>query len=88
MSLVELRVELPAYAHSFLIHVPSSCTILDVKQEIFQKCVGAPRVDGQRLIWRGRYLVDSEKLDELWKVSCFQYQLLHLIITTYCAVLR
>lgn len=79
MSLVELRVELPAYAHSFLIHVPSSCTILDVKQEIFQKCVGAPRVDGQRLIWRGRYLVDSEKLDELWK-SCDETRIVHLAV--------
>jgi Ubiquitin family len=72
MSLVQLRVELPAYAHSFLVHVSPSCTILDVKQEIFKACIGGPRVEGQRLIWRGRYLVDSEKVDELWKVRSFQ----------------
>jgi hypothetical protein len=68
MSLVELRVELPAYSHSFLIRLSSSCTILDVKQEIFKTCVGGPQVEGQRLICRGRYLLDSEKVDELWKV--------------------
>jgi hypothetical protein len=72
MSLVQLRVELPAYAHSFLVHVPSSCTIFDVKQEIFKTCVGGPQVGGQRLIWRGRYLVDSEKVDEIWKVRNLQ----------------
>jgi hypothetical protein len=68
MSLVELRVELPAYAHSFVIQVPSTSSISDVKQEIFKTCIGRPRVDGQRIIWRGRYLVDHEKVDELWKV--------------------
>lgn len=66
MSFVQIRVELPAYAHSFLIQVPRSCAMLDVKQEIFKTCVGRPRVEGQRLIWRGRYLVDSEKVDEVW----------------------
>lgn len=72
MSLVELRVELPAYAHSFTIQVPRSCAILYVKQEIFRTCVGGPRVDGQRIIWRGRYLVDHEKVDDLWKVCSLQ----------------
>jgi len=68
MSLIELRVELPAYAHSFVVQVPHTSTILHVKQEISRTCVGAPRVEGQRLVWRGRYLVDHEKVDELWKV--------------------
>ena len=68
MSFVELRVELPAYSYSFLIQVPQTCTIADVKQEIYKLCIGGPRVDGQRIICRGRYLVDDEKVDEIWKV--------------------
>ena len=68
MSFVQLRVELPAYAHSFLVQVPRSSTILDIKQEISKTCVGEPRVEGQRLIWRGRYLIDSERVDAVWKV--------------------
>jgi len=72
MSFIQLRVELPAYAKSFLVQVPRSSTVLDVKREIFKACIGGPRPDGQRLIWRGRYLVDDEKVDELWKVRSFQ----------------
>ncbi|KAG6837961.1 hypothetical protein H0H93_008355 [Arthromyces matolae] len=68
MSVVQVRVELPAYAHSFTIQVPSTSTIADVKQEIFNSCPGKPRVTGQRIIWRGRYLVDHEKVEELWKL--------------------
>ncbi|KAF8076239.1 hypothetical protein FPV67DRAFT_1617862 [Lyophyllum atratum] len=79
MSLVELRVELPAYAHSFLVKVPSTSTISDVKQEIFNSCIGSPRVDGQRIIWRGRYLVDHEKVDELWK-SPDEPRIVHLAV--------
>jgi len=68
MSVVELRVELPSYSHSFIIQVPVSYTILDVKGEIFRACVGAPRADGQRIIWRGRLLRDDEKVEDIWKV--------------------
>lgn len=69
MSFVELRIELPTYAHSFLLQVPDSCTILDVKEEIYKTCPGKPRVDSQKLIWRGRYLVDSEKVEDIWKAN-------------------
>lgn len=82
MSLVQLRVELPAYAHSFLLHVPNSYTILDVKNEIHKACVGSPRVGGQRLVWRGRYLVDNEKVDDLWKVRSFKLSMHCCNITT------
>lgn len=68
MSSIELRVELPAYSHSFVVQVPQSCTIAQVKQEIHTACIGGPRVDGQKIVWRGRYLADDEKVDELWKV--------------------
>lgn len=73
MSLVQLRIELPTYAHSFIIQVPISCNILDVKQEISRECPGGPRVEGQRLICRGRYLVDHEKVEDIWKVILHKY---------------
>ena len=69
MSIVQLRIELPTYAHSFSIHVPDTCTIFEVKKEISRICPGRPRVDGQKLIWRGRFLADDEKVDTIWKVS-------------------
>ena len=67
MSVV-IHVELPAYSRSFDIQVPESATVVDVKQEISSVCIGRPRPDGQRLIWRGRYLDDQEKIGELWPV--------------------
>ncbi|KAG6878112.1 hypothetical protein C0993_012116 [Termitomyces sp. T159_Od127] len=78
MSLVEIRVELPAYAHSFLVQVPSTSTVGDVKQEIHTVCPGNPRVPGQRIIWRGRYLFDHEKVDELWKSD--EPRIVHLAV--------
>ena len=69
MSLIDLRVELPTYAHSFTVQVPNSCTVLQIKERIHLTCTGAPRVDGQRIIWRGRYLTDQEKVEDVWKVA-------------------
>ncbi|KAF9263541.1 hypothetical protein L218DRAFT_901729 [Marasmius fiardii PR-910] len=79
MSTVQLRVELPTYAHSFTIQVPDISTIRDVKQEIFLNCPGGPQVTGQRLIWRGRYLTDDEKLEDLWK-SPDEPRIVHLSV--------
>ncbi|KAI0722211.1 hypothetical protein C8T65DRAFT_628592 [Cerioporus squamosus] len=62
-----VRVELPAYSHSFEIQVPPSSTIRDVKHEIAKVCPGCPNPAGQRLIWRGRFLKDQEKVEEVWK---------------------
>jgi hypothetical protein len=67
MSLL-IRVELPTYSHSFQISVSSIGTIDDVKREIEKICAGNPRVHGQRLIWRGRFLGDDEKVLDIWKV--------------------
>jgi hypothetical protein len=74
MSLVELRVELPSFSQSFSVHVPPTSLIIDVKQEIFKSCVGSPRVEGQRIIWRGRHLADDEKVEDLWKVTYLSIQ--------------
>lgn len=68
MATVDLRVELPACSHSFQIQVISDWTIKDVKAQIHLACKGAPRVDGQRLIWRGRFLRDEEVVKDIWKV--------------------
>ncbi|KAI0053066.1 hypothetical protein FA95DRAFT_1601413 [Auriscalpium vulgare] len=78
MSFV-VRVELPTYSHSFLITVSNAATILDVKHEIHKACTGGPRVDGQRLIWRGRILVDGEKVQDLWKTPTDPH-VLHLAV--------
>ncbi|KAI0320645.1 hypothetical protein OF83DRAFT_1081496 [Amylostereum chailletii] len=67
MSLLQLRVELPTYSHSFSINVPTSGSIRDVKAEIFKTCHGAPRVEGQRVIWRGRLLRDEQLVQDIWK---------------------
>ncbi|KAA1466258.1 hypothetical protein DENSPDRAFT_831044 [Dentipellis sp. KUC8613] len=65
MSLVQFRIELPSYSYSFHIKVPHSSTIPEVKHEIFLRCPGGPRVEGQRLVWRGRFLRDEERLDNI-----------------------
>lgn len=68
-SLVAVRVELPTYSLSFTVDVPVSATVLDVKHSISASCAGQPRVEGQRMIWRGRYLEDQEKISDVWKVT-------------------
>lgn len=75
MSLVDLRVDLPAYSRSLFLKVDVSNTILQVKEEIHRTCPGQPRPDGQRLIWRGRILTDNETVDSLWKVYSFVFYL-------------
>jgi hypothetical protein len=70
-----VRVELPAYSHSFSVQVSPSATVFDLKAEIERVCPGGPRVDGQRIIWRGRILRDDEQLEGLWKVSYLKFSL-------------
>lgn len=79
MSNLDLRIELPAYSRSFDIHVPSSSTIQQVKEEISRTCPGYPRIEGQRLIWRGRILANEENVSELWK-SPTDSRTLHLAV--------
>ena len=69
MSSLDLKVELPAYSYSFEIHVQPSWSIQAVKEEIKRVCPGGPQVDGQRMIWRGRFLRDDEQVKDVWKVS-------------------
>ncbi|KAH8106078.1 hypothetical protein BXZ70DRAFT_904133 [Cristinia sonorae] len=67
MSSVDLKVELPTHSLSFHINVPQSSTIRHVKEQIQLNCPGAPRVEGQRVIWRGRFLKDDETVQNIWK---------------------
>lgn len=69
MSLVPVLVELPQYAHSFSVEVDSASSVLQVKEQIAQACPGRPRVEGQRLISKGRVLADAERIEQLWLVS-------------------
>lgn len=71
MSTASLRVELPAYSHSFEVQVTPVSTIRDVKLEIARVCPGSPSPVGQRLIWRGRFLKDEEKVEDVWKVRYY-----------------
>ncbi|KAI0772002.1 hypothetical protein BD413DRAFT_474790 [Trametes elegans] len=79
MSVATLRVELPAYSHSFEVQVPSLSTIRDVKQEISRVCPGSPNPDGQRLIFRGRFLNEDEKVEDVWK-SPDESRVVHLAV--------
>ncbi|TCD66950.1 hypothetical protein EIP91_000728 [Steccherinum ochraceum] len=67
MSSLDLRVELPTQSLSFHVQVPPSSTIRHVKEQIQLVCPGAPRADGQRIIWRGRFLKDDESVQSIWK---------------------
>lgn len=71
MSAVAVLVELPQYAHSFSIEVPPASSVRHLKEQIEQACPGKPRVDGQRLISKGRVLADAEAIERLWKVRVF-----------------
>ncbi|KAJ7228795.1 hypothetical protein GGX14DRAFT_415069 [Mycena pura] len=79
MPLVEIRVELPAFSRTIDVRVPDTSSILDVKREIYRVCQGAPRVEGQRIIWRGRPLLDTETVQELWK-SPTEPRIVHLAV--------
>ncbi|KAI1789059.1 hypothetical protein LXA43DRAFT_893679 [Ganoderma leucocontextum] len=79
MSLSTLRVELPAYSHSFQVQVTPSSTVRDVKHEIAKVCPGSPGPEGQRLIWRGRFLRDEEKVEDIWK-SPEDSRVIHLAV--------
>lgn len=78
-SLVAVRVELPTYSLSFIIEVPISATVIHVKHAISASCAGQPRVEGQRIIWRGRYLEDQEKISDIWKTADEQ-RIVHLSV--------
>jgi hypothetical protein len=64
---VRIRVELPSHSHVFNMTVAEATLISGVKSMIESQCSGSPRVDGQRLIYRGRILQDNEIVKDVWK---------------------
>ncbi|KAL5527205.1 hypothetical protein ACEPAG_5996 [Sanghuangporus baumii] len=64
--LVQVTVEHPQYMQTFVVCVPPAGTVSDIKHEIAQACPGNPRVEGQRLISKGRVLDDGERVESLW----------------------
>ncbi|KAI0332426.1 hypothetical protein GY45DRAFT_1320933 [Cubamyces sp. BRFM 1775] len=79
MSSAVLRVELPAYSHSFQVQVAPTSTIGDVKTEIARVCPGSPLPSGQRLVFKGRFLSDDEKVEDVWK-SPDDSRIVHLAV--------
>ncbi|KAI5124854.1 hypothetical protein M0805_007287 [Coniferiporia weirii] len=82
MSLVPVTVELPQYTQSFVVDVLPTHTVRDIKQEISRACPGNPRVDGQRLISRGRILDDAERVESLWLVEA-EARVVHLAVSPW-----
>ncbi|EJD00968.1 uncharacterized protein FOMMEDRAFT_169182, partial [Fomitiporia mediterranea MF3/22] len=66
MPSVPITVEHPQYTQTLVVHVPPTATVSDIKQEISRECPGNPRVEGQRLISKGRVLDDGECVETLW----------------------
>ncbi|KAH6915297.1 hypothetical protein BKA70DRAFT_1258594 [Coprinopsis sp. MPI-PUGE-AT-0042] len=79
MDTISLRIELPAYEHSFELSIHPNSTIRQVKEEISLLCPGQPRADGQRLIARGRILGDEQRIADIW-TSSSDSRILHLAV--------
>ncbi|KAJ3991337.1 hypothetical protein F5050DRAFT_1581580 [Lentinula boryana] len=82
LSLTPVRVELPAYGYSFTVNLSSSesSNVLAIKEAISLTCPGNPRIDGQRIIWRGRVLNDEEKVADLWPEADGMRRIVHLSV--------
>ncbi|KAB5589564.1 hypothetical protein CTheo_6990 [Ceratobasidium theobromae] len=46
--------------------VPANARVADLKTAIAARCPGQPRPHGQRIIWRGRIVVDDEVVGDIW----------------------
>jgi hypothetical protein len=51
--------------------VPAGARVADLKTVIAEQCPGQPRPNGQRIIWKGRIVVDEEVVGDIWKASRF-----------------
>ncbi|GJJ07517.1 hypothetical protein Clacol_001719 [Clathrus columnatus] len=69
MSELTIQVHLAAYYHSFNVSITSEATILHFKHKITATCPGAPETSGQRIIYKGRVLADTEVIGDIWKSS-------------------
>jgi hypothetical protein len=49
--------------------VPPGARVADLKTAIAERCPGQPKPNGQRIIWKGRIVVDEEVVGDIWKAS-------------------
>ncbi|KAF8597755.1 hypothetical protein BDV93DRAFT_527159 [Ceratobasidium sp. AG-I] len=47
--------------------VPSGARVADLKTAISERFPGQPKPNGQRIIWKGRIVVDEEVVGDIWK---------------------
>ncbi|KAH7345498.1 hypothetical protein B0J17DRAFT_640101 [Rhizoctonia solani] len=47
--------------------VPARARVADLKTAIAEQCPGQPRPNGQRIIWKGRVVVDEEVVGDIWE---------------------
>ncbi|CAE6423414.1 unnamed protein product [Rhizoctonia solani] len=47
--------------------VPAQARVADLKTAIAEQCPGQPRPNGQRIIWKGRVVVDEEVVGDIWE---------------------
>ncbi|ELU40863.1 hypothetical protein AG1IA_05116 [Rhizoctonia solani AG-1 IA] len=47
--------------------VPAGARVADLKTVIAEQCPGQPKPNGQRIIWKGRIVVDEEVVGDIWK---------------------
>ncbi|TFK99090.1 hypothetical protein BDV98DRAFT_551732, partial [Pterulicium gracile] len=80
-NIVSLRVELPACSYSFSVQVPEDANVTQVKHQISVTCPGNPKAAGQRLVCRGRFLKDDEKVCDIWKTP-EESRVVHLAVST------
>lgn len=88
MSVVDIRVDLPSYSHSFTVSVQGQASVLDIKQKIQLACPGQPAPHGQRLIHRGRLLTDNELVSDLWKVRMVTDTLWNYLVNFIVCLVR
>lgn len=62
--------------------VPSGARVADLKTAISERFPGQPKPNGQRIIWKGRIVVDEEVVGDIWKVGLlFVFPFVHLMLT-------
>ncbi len=66
---ISLQVQVPSHSLSFEVRLAPGATVLDLKHAIHHQCRGAPSVDGQRLISKGRLLQNTDLVDSIWTVG-------------------
>jgi hypothetical protein len=69
MALSHIHVLHPTHTKAPLtLAVPPGARVADLKTAIAAQCPGQPKPNGQRIIWKGRIVVDEEVVGDIWKV--------------------